>query len=330
MIRFSTENFPEGERFDRWREEFVRPIFNADVLPLHRSSFEPFRTVDRVLPLGELALTDCSGAPKGFSRSRKQTSDGDDSISFCLNRRGRIELAQAGSTVAEERANLVMLDHGRPVERFALVDNARTIGRGGVKFYSYIVPRRRVLEAAPDAQAQAGTALRRHGRALHYLVWYTENLLRTPSLVSDPALAQRAGEHIFDFLAILLGPTGEAAEVAAGRGLRAGRLMAILSYVDSNISNPELSVTMIAEAHGISARYVSQLMEDRGETLGRYILRSRLDQVTRMLSDPAAFGLRVADIALACGFNDISSFNRAFKSHFGESPRSFRQAKLIG
>jgi AraC-like DNA-binding protein len=327
MIKFSTDDLPEAESFDRWREEFVGLIFNADVLPLHQSSYEPFRTLDRVLPLGDLALTDCSGVPKGFARSRKQASDGDDGFSFCVNRRGRIELAQAGSTVAEDRANIVMFDHGKPLERYALTHNAYTSGRGGiVKAYSFIVPRRRVLEAAPDALESIGKVLQRHGRALQYVVWYSENLLRTPGLVSDPTLAERAGEHIFDFLAVLLGPTRDAAEVAAGQGLRAARLMAILSYIDNNITNPELSVRTIAEAHGISARYVSQLMEDRGETAGRYILRSRLERVARLLSDQAAPASRFVDIALACGFNDISSFNRAFKSHFGESPRSFRQA----
>jgi AraC family transcriptional regulator len=32
----------------------------------------------------------------------------------------------------------------------------------------------------------------------------------------------------------------------------------------------------------------------------------------------------VLDIALDCGFGDVSNFNRAFRREFGMSPRRFR------
>jgi AraC-like DNA-binding protein len=32
----------------------------------------------------------------------------------------------------------------------------------------------------------------------------------------------------------------------------------------------------------------------------------------------------VLDIGLACGFGDISNFNRSFRSEFGMSPRTYR------
>ncbi len=33
---------------------------------------------------------------------------------------------------------------------------------------------------------------------------------------------------------------------------------------------------------------------------------------------------KVLDVALDCGFGDVSNFNRAFRSEFGMSPRAFR------
>ena len=33
----------------------------------------------------------------------------------------------------------------------------------------------------------------------------------------------------------------------------------------------------------------------------------------------------VTDVALDCGFGDISNFNRAFRREFGVSPRSYRR-----
>jgi AraC-like DNA-binding protein len=34
---------------------------------------------------------------------------------------------------------------------------------------------------------------------------------------------------------------------------------------------------------------------------------------------------RVLDIALDCGFGDVSNFNRAFRAEFGVSPRVYRR-----
>jgi AraC-like DNA-binding protein len=38
----------------------------------------------------------------------------------------------------------------------------------------------------------------------------------------------------------------------------------------------------------------------------------------------------VLDIALDCGFGDVSNFNRAFRTEFGRSPLSFRTLGTLG
>ena len=58
-----------------------------------------------------------------------------------------------------------------------------------------------------------------------------------------------------------------------------------------------------------------------GSTPHQYVLRARLREAARRLtSEPG----KVVDIALDCGFRDVSNFNRAFRAEFGASPRSFR------
>jgi AraC-like DNA-binding protein len=34
---------------------------------------------------------------------------------------------------------------------------------------------------------------------------------------------------------------------------------------------------------------------------------------------------KIVDIALACGFADLSNFNRAFRAEFGVAPRAYRK-----
>lgn len=58
-----------------------------------------------------------------------------------------------------------------------------------------------------------------------------------------------------------------------------------------------------------------------GTTPHQYLLRVRLRR--------AAFHLRtesskIVDIALGCGFGDVSNFNRSFRAEFGVSPRVYR------
>lgn len=64
-----------------------------------------------------------------------------------------------------------------------------------------------------------------------------------------------------------------------------------------------------------------------GLTPHQYLRRLRLRKAaTRLLAEPG----NVLDVALDCGFGDLSNFNRAFRVEFGMSPRAFRrQGRVI-
>ena len=59
-----------------------------------------------------------------------------------------------------------------------------------------------------------------------------------------------------------------------------------------------------------------------GLTPHQYVRRARLrNAATRLAAEPA----KVIDIAFESGFGDVSNFNRAFRSEFGVSPRTYRE-----
>jgi AraC family transcriptional regulator len=60
-----------------------------------------------------------------------------------------------------------------------------------------------------------------------------------------------------------------------------------------------------------------------GVTPHQYVLRTRLREAASRL---AAETGRVLDVALDCGFGDVSNFNRAFRAEFGASPRQYRMS----
>lgn len=59
-----------------------------------------------------------------------------------------------------------------------------------------------------------------------------------------------------------------------------------------------------------------------GVTPHQFILRQRLREAALRLSLDQAL---ILDIALDCGFGDVSNFNRAFRAKFGVSPRTYRK-----
>jgi AraC family transcriptional regulator len=62
-----------------------------------------------------------------------------------------------------------------------------------------------------------------------------------------------------------------------------------------------------------------------GLTPHQYVLRARLrNAATRLMLEAG----RVVDIALDCGFGDVSNFNHAFRAEFGFSPRACRGRRV--
>ena len=94
-----------------------------------------------------------------------------------------------------------------------------------------------------------------------------------------------------------------------------------VELMESHLETP-LGIAEIARRAGVSER---QLNRDFGRILesppGRFYQWLRLNAGRRLLLQT---DLPVAEIALACGFEDRSAFSRAFKSRFGEAPRSLR------
>jgi AraC-like DNA-binding protein len=105
------------------------------------------------------------------------------------------------------------------------------------------------------------------------------------------------------------------------------RLRTLLAYIDAHYRDPGLSAEKVAKAQGISLRYLHRLIEPTGTSFSARINELRLQRAFRLLSDPGATHLRIADIALQSGYSDISYFNRKFAARFGSSPSGVRATR---
>jgi AraC-like DNA-binding protein len=98
----------------------------------------------------------------------------------------------------------------------------------------------------------------------------------------------------------------------------------IRTYIDQQLSNPDLSCATIADHHRISERYLRKLFEGSNESVSELIWKRRLDQARRDLADPLLRHLAITSIGYEVGFKDSAHFSRAFKARFGVTPREFR------
>ena len=98
----------------------------------------------------------------------------------------------------------------------------------------------------------------------------------------------------------------------------------IRTYVARNLRDPQLSIEGIARALHCSRRHLYNAFADDEVTLAGYIQRQRLEACVRELRDGDR-GLRpITEIALSCGFSNLSHFSRVFRHHTGMSPSDFR------
>ena len=100
------------------------------------------------------------------------------------------------------------------------------------------------------------------------------------------------------------------------------RVTRVVRMIDNEPSMPH-DLRSLAQIARLSPYHFLRTFEElTGTTPHQYLLRARLRRAAIRLRTESA---RVLDIGLACGFGDISNFNRSFRSEFGMSPRTYRR-----
>jgi AraC family transcriptional regulator len=103
------------------------------------------------------------------------------------------------------------------------------------------------------------------------------------------------------------------------------RVTRTVRMIESNLSS-KISLRMLAHQAGLSPFHFLRSFEQvTGLTPHQYLRRARLRAAAARLK---ADRERVLDVALDCGFGDVSNFNRAFQHEFGTSPLNFRAGRL--
>jgi beta-xylosidase/AraC-like DNA-binding protein len=100
------------------------------------------------------------------------------------------------------------------------------------------------------------------------------------------------------------------------------RMKEMMQYIFSNLDQ-ELSLNDLAEQMFISPSTLSRVFKkNTGQYFADFVLEIRIKNAMNLL---AHTGMNVTQIALACGFTNSASFNRAFRKKNGMTPLEYRK-----
>lgn len=95
------------------------------------------------------------------------------------------------------------------------------------------------------------------------------------------------------------------------------RMLPLLQYINDNLSG-NLDIDTLADKFYISKYYMMrQFKQETGYTIGGYISQKRLLLAKELILS----GIPGKEACFSCGYKDYSTFSRAYKGLFGESPR---------
>lgn len=312
-LRFDTEALEPRARFESFRDQLVRRLFQLDLVS--RGS-EPYRGAIDLDVTGPVVFGRVFGSPADFFRSQSVARRCEDGVWLLLARRGRMGVGQDDVSAILSPGEGIVYDAERPHEGHCL-DLSDT----------WVIQVRYDFIASLRAGREGPLTRLLDRNSGHYASMITA-MLEANFRSADPEDARASeifGRYLGDLVALLLDPSRDGKEQIAVRGLKAARRVSVLEQIEGRAIDPDFSAAVVARELGVTRRYVDQLLEETGRTFSERVLKRRLVVAHAMLTNPALNSRSITSIALDCGFSDVSYFNRAYRRHYGMTPSDTRR-----
>lgn len=310
--RYSTAHTPRTERASHWGA-----IISDAYFPLNLTFRDPLRFDGRLshLGLGNVGLSRLTSEPVQYERRQshiKQASE--EKYLVTIPKASAVEFRQMGKEVRCEPGGFIiergdepyLFKYEKPNDLFVLKVSKSDLGD-------------RVHH--PDRFcARAFDATQGSARLFTSMVVHAQKNAQGAGHLAETTL----GRQLLELLVLALTDDAPSGETAAS-AVRTGHLERTDRFIRAHLEDAALSPEMIANACGISKRYLHDLYRNKNATVSQQIRDYRLmaarDQLALGLTAP------MSDIAYRFGFPDQANFSRLFKARFGTTPSAYRAAK---
>jgi AraC family transcriptional activator of tynA and feaB len=312
---YSTIRVARGARIKYWNDLHCNLQAPLEIKPLDRSQFDATSSVEH---MGQLRMVATESAPAIVEhRARHVAQTKERRFRLLLSTQGRMSLQHVGREVVLDEGDFALLDDGAPY-RIAFRDSNTAI------CVAISPPTLRSHLPTPSALCglamSASAPMNKIASTMVQGLW--DQAQRGLAAEQGTVLAKNFLQVVAAAYAIEYGSQTERSVIAAARYTE------IKQYIELNLRNPELGPTPIANALGVSRRYVRLLFAAQNDSVTAYIRRRRLEECAWELGQPLWQGRSITSTASDWGFRSMAHFARAFKGHYGSTPTEFRRAKL--
>jgi AraC family transcriptional regulator, positive regulator of tynA and feaB len=309
MVRWSTETIDARDRFSFWREVVCQTVLNVAIeLPRERLSA---RMTGR--SFGDLRFAAFDSTGYEIVRSRQHVARAPvDHYLISLQLRGQSHISQDDETIALEPGEISVFDGQRPFHITFSESVSRTIA---------VVPRAMLDRCAPVLRA---SPRRKISSDAPFADLARRHLLLLTA--GEDRLSEHEATQLTKNLCNLLA-LARTRDVTPSCLQPELMLEAMLAFCRRNLHDPELSPQLVAARFGISVRTLHLRFEKLGQSFGRWLLERRLNACSRALRDPHQLRCSISEIAYRWGFNDLSHFNKTFRTRFGMPPGQWRSRR---
>jgi AraC-like DNA-binding protein len=303
-LEFTTSTDPTNELGPRVWEQHIGEQFNGIEVAWHASN-ESFQGSYRIDAASTVRSCLLSGTRHSVHRSPSACGP---EMGILKVISGRTRLEQGGQSFDLAPSSIILFDNSRPYQLDIYEDFEHTV---------FLLDRE---DWSPEALAfeRYGYKCLPESPFTKILGGLLENIARTAPEMTAAQLQQIA-HPVTQFALIAM--HGDSETKADGR-TRQFLFQRICADIRNRLSDPDLTPIDLAQRHRISLRYLHKIFAMNGMSVMGFVRHERLAKCSAdMRRCPREE--KLATIAARWGFDDYTSFRRAFALRYGVSPSAF-------
>jgi len=304
LEQLSTDGMAPRDRLPFWNELAVRKVAPVRIAAIGGQDFKASMQWRR---LKNLEIISPSSSPAEIIGGEDQAAG---VLNLQLQHVGRSSNIVAGRTSVLEEGDFVLFDPSQPMRTSFVEPTQVLVLRLPLAFTEARMPRLRQM---------AGVKMSGHKGPSAIFSQFLRNAWAQLE-ADDGDWADTLDDVIWPLLDMAY-----ASERVVGPDVskRDERRRALFAAVEASLCDPDLDSRHIARIMGVSPRYVQMLFAEMATTPSAFIQEQRLDLAAGRLERDGP-KVAITDVAFDVGFNDLSSFCRAFRRRFDVSPRDYR------
>ena len=310
--RKKTSDLKHGARIDFWRDMICDEYVNLECETIQGGDF--FGEIRGGVGVSDLKFSEVISDQQHVVRSVRQIAKNTEAeflISFQLKNRGLVK--QSGREALLTPGSFALYDSTQP---YSLTFRE--------PFHQFVLQMPKNVLARHLINPEQYTAIPISGKSGLGAVLTNFLFSLARELENVPHVPDNLSEDLVNLMAMAFSSSLMLEQVGSHSIVRESLKRRIRQYIDNNLSDPGLSNATIAQAQGISIRYLHKLFEDEEQTVHTLIAEKRLEKARKLLNDPAYSGHNIELIAYNSGFTSPAHFSRAFKKRFGVCPSEVR------